>query len=662
MMAESSEVKRSGSKELKKGLFVQQYESFFRGEDPSKEKETFWEELLLLKVNVPFLESKLAELTDQDMLLLKNGVNVIVHSCIQHLTDDNQIRVANSIQTLALVARGVFSKAFANYGFDAINVFVGFDVAEAVTKTLCDGLKQLLLPTANGELRNLALNLLMVFVTLTDNINNNCLLEYLMLHSLFEPFVEIMRYRESREQSGFHALCLLAILVNYHKYEAPNPYVRGLAELSDDVVLNAIGSVAVKTLSERSRRWSASAAPRTEGFFGSMGRLVETLFVAADEEKCVRTTVSGAAGVLLGLYETVQLNPHFATVLTHTQVYGAKDSPPRGVKSSAAAAAGSADEPSTLLSSFFTFMSLLLQDPRDKATLAYSKLGFAILTCVTEDAHANAFLHDPNINVPVVLHKAAMRHRPSTTEVMDNGPLACPLLELCIEFLISHLKKNLAADLYSKCLGVVHRLLCYQKKHRVRLPYRWKQLWAALVGLVKFILANEKLLSSHGNVLGLCDQVVTIFNLFITYGDTFLPDPNSYDELYYEIIREHSTFDSLCDAAKRHMRAGGQWQVMASKLAGDVVNIRAITTHFTPKIDSWFAKHGGTLTPEQVLAVVRDNYDTLTLKLQDNLDQYEKYAENPNERVFFGELLELVVAAHRAVNLSVHHVKVTDNL
>jgi len=45
-------------------------------------------------------------------------------------------------------------------------------------------------------------------------------------------------------------------------------------------------------------------------------------------------------------------------------------------------------------------------------------------------------------------------------------------------------------------------------------------------------------------------QVVNIFNLFITYGDTFLPNPNSYDELYYEIIRMHQVFDNLYSMGK----------------------------------------------------------------------------------------------------------------
>lgn len=40
-------------------------------------------------------------------------------------------------------------------------------------------------------------------------------------------------------------------------------------------------------------------------------------------------------------------------------------------------------------------------------------------------------------------------------------------------------------------------------------------------------------------------QVIKIFNLFITYGDTFLPNPATYDELYYEFIRVHKVFDDL---------------------------------------------------------------------------------------------------------------------
>lgn len=47
----------------------------------------------------------------------------------------------------------------------------------------------------------------------------------------------------------------------------------------------------------------------------------------------------------------------------------------------------------------------------------------------------------------------------------------------------------------------------------------------------------------------------------------------------------------------------------------------------------------------QVLEVVRSNYDTLTLKLQDGLDQYERYSEQHKEAAFFKELVSVSLSA-----------------
>ena len=49
----------------------------------------------------------------------------------------------------------------------------------------------------------------------------------------------------------------------------------------------------------------------------------------------------------------------------------------------------------------------------------------------------------------------------------------------------------------------------------------------------------------------LISQVIRLFNLFITYGDTFLPSPTAYDELYYELIRVRQLFDGLYQLGER---------------------------------------------------------------------------------------------------------------
>ena len=61
----------------------------------------------------------------------------------------------------------------------------------------------------------------------------------------------------------------------------------------------------------------------------------------------------------------------------------------------------------------------------------------------------------------------------------------------------------------------------------------------------------------------------------------------------------------------------------------------------------------------QVLEVVRSNYDSLTLKLQDNLDHFDKYAEKLKESTFFTQLVsssnntllynDIIILVHRFV-------------
>lgn len=74
---------------------------------------------------------------------------------------------------------------------------------------------------------------------------------------------------------------------------------------------------------------------------------------------------------------------------------------------------------------------------------------------------------------------------------------------------------------------------------------------------------------------------------------------------------------SLLASAKRHTRTSGPYAASASRLANSLINIRAIISHFGPKVEAWsLANKHEPMSPENVLAIVRDNYDTLTLKLQ----------------------------------------------
>ncbi|KOB57984.1 Uncharacterized protein OBRU01_25586, partial [Operophtera brumata] len=76
-----------------------------------------------------------------------------------------------------------------------------------------------------------------------------------------------------------------------------------------------------------------------------------------------------------------------------------------------------------------------------------------------------------------------MRHRKIVLEEPTSQPLASTLI---VEFIMCHLLKKFPGELYQLCIGVLLRLLSYQKRCRVRLTRDWRPLWAALIALLKF--------------------------------------------------------------------------------------------------------------------------------------------------------------------------------
>jgi len=209
-------------------------------------------------------------------------------------------------------------------------------------------------------------------------------------------------------------------------------------------------------------------------------------------------------------------------------------------------------------------------------------------------------------------------------------------------------KKRFNADMYSRAVSIVHRILSYEKKVGVRLNYKWKEMWATLFLVIKHITGEPALLQQP-DVHSLCSQIIIVFNVFITYGDTFLPSPNDYDDLYYELMRVAKMLDQFYALVEKNDIGG--------MMVLNMLNIKTIITHFTTKIEQWTTQHPETtITPDQVLKVIKENYDTLKLKLQENLDYYDAYIENPKELPFFRPLIRTLVADLKQT-LVISHIK-----
>uniref|UniRef100_A0A8C6ZGQ8 Armadillo like helical domain containing 3 n=1 Tax=Nothoprocta perdicaria TaxID=30464 RepID=A0A8C6ZGQ8_NOTPE len=595
--------KSSASKKPLKEKVVLMYDEIFTTEDPSKCNPRFWEELFLMKVNLEYLEGKLEALDGEELMKIKDNINCLFQHCIQALGEEHPIRVVNALQTLCALIRGVHQKNKSTSGFDIINMLVGFDKAELCMKNLMESLDSLLCAEGSESLKSLCLKLLLCLVTVTDNISQNTILEYVMINSIFEAILQILSSPLSRREHGYDAVVLLALLVNYRKYESVNPYIVKLSIVDDEPTLNPHCFVCLFVF-RLFRQYKDKEEEHQSGFFSAITNMVMSL---KEHE------YHPEMGLMTAPTSPVPTTP--VTPLGTTP-------PSSDVISSAELPLDADVQTSNLLITFLKYSSIVMQDTKDEHRLHSGKLCLIILTCIAEDQYANAFLHDDNMNFRVNLHRMPMRHRKKAADKnLPCRPLVCAVLDLMVEFIVTHMMKEFPMDLYVRCIQIVHKLLCYQKKCRVRLHYTWRELWSALINLLKFLMSNETVLLAKHNIFILALMVVNLFNMFITYGDTFLPTPSSYDELYYEIIRMHQNFDNLYSMVLRLSTNAGQWKEPASKVTHALVNIRAIINHFNPKIESYAAvNHISQLSEDQVRSIsinVRKNlaFNTLSQEL-----------------------------------------------
>jgi hypothetical protein len=645
-----------------KEKFVVVYEAFFKGEDPSEGNPNFWDEVLLLKVNFSFLERCIILTSEDQLVALKDNIKKIFFNCMKGISDANIYRSAHALETLAVLMRSIFRKKFNNFGYDVMNILCGIDVADTAFQELLRSVRNVLMGS-DVPLKESALNLLVIIITAVENINQNTLFEYFMITDLFDTFMQIVKDSSSPTDMAFNVILILMTLANYQKYESQNPYLKHLAELDDVDILRAFASVIAVVCMQLNKQYSlvmtqpAGVFSRLTGFFS--GFISTSRGGSQQEDPSITSPSSSPPGAsmigafLLTFYELVHLNPHFmkaALGATNTNIdtsdhnNSSPQNSPRRVDTY---------EPGRghILQHFLTFCSYLFVDLKDTRSLTYTKLCLLTLICLTECNDVNNALHDPTIiSVPVSPSPISASGPVSgTADNKEQWALACVVLDVLNAFMKQNLKKfqTVGVDLYMRAVGCVHRVLSYEKRTGTRLTYRWKDMWNTLLMIIKHVTSDTALHTP--DALSLCMQVITVFNLFITYGDTFLPSPSDYDDLYYELMRVSKMLDQFYSIVERNDPAG--------HMTINLLNIKTIISHFSAKIEQWtHANPEVTLTPDRVLKVIKDNYDSLKLKLQENLDHYENYIEYPKEVAFFRQLIRTLVSDIKAT-LNVVHTK-----
>lgn len=376
-------------------------------------------------------------------------------------------------------------------------------------KTLIQRCRHILDSEHRDSPRDVCLKLLLIILTAEDDINRNSIVEHIMINDLFDQFIHLLNDPDFHNSTfGHDVVLLVTLLVNYKKNEGTNPYIIQLSILAHEYALNSFGQIISSQLIDFCRQYSKNSEGHSSSWISSFSNIVGNMFISAEEtDKTLQIRANNA--LLLALYENIHLNRNFVTTLGHTQNESSPPSPSNTLQSTGhsqdlSAASLSGVTPTNLFVSLFEYCSIVMKDYKPDSNC---KLCFLILTCISEDSYANTLMCDENLNFKVNLHRAQMRHRKLPID-KSSKPLASILLDLVIEFIISHMsKQKFPMELYHLSVGIIHRLLVYQKRCHVRLNYEWKNLWAALISILKFLLYQEPNLVKKFNIFTLAIQV-----------------------------------------------------------------------------------------------------------------------------------------------------------
>uniref|UniRef100_A0A1Q3FXX5 Armadillo-like helical domain-containing protein n=1 Tax=Culex tarsalis TaxID=7177 RepID=A0A1Q3FXX5_CULTA len=642
----------SGSKQPKEKI-VYIYELLLRGEDVVKGYSNFWNDFFLISPpHLELLESEVQKLDDDfRTCVAKPNVILLIKQCISMLDSDNPKRVNNSLITLSSLTFVLFRKFSANYVESIV------EEAEDDIRNLVSKIKALLFDSNENEVEGstyYCLKFLCVLVTGIDDLSHNILLEFMVANNLFDPLKKILGDPTQRLKYGNDVVILLTLLVNYRKSDRTNPYAVQLSLLDDEFALHGFGQIISTTLFEFIRLQSSNdVSAQNNSWISSFSSMVGNMFLS-EEIDGKSQNIRQNTVLLLALYEAVHLNRNFITTLatTHTE---ASTAPPDLLNNSdvipdlqTVPMLEASQYPTNLIVAVFQYCSVVMADHKNENSLTNLKLCFIVLTCISEDQYANSMMH--NLTFQVYLNKAHMRHRKLTSDRFSKPqPLAATLLDLLTEFIVTHLLKKFPMEHYLLCIGIIQRIIIYQKRCRIRLMYPWKTVWTAIISMLKFIMCQEQQLVKKMNIFNLLTKVINIFNLFITYGDTFLATTSCYDELYYELNREEKIFSEIQAMALRYTAMeANEYKEDAFKVTNSLINILSIVKHFQIKIKEWLiAESLSTPTEEQIMKQIQNNYD-LTLKLQDSLDTFERYSEKPHH-LFFSNLVKDVILDTRRI-------------
>lgn len=283
---------------------------------------------------------------------------------------------------------------------------------------------------------------------------------------------------------------------------------------------------------------------------------------------------------------------------------------------------GGSEQP---FASYLSLTSYLLQhaylSPR---TTHYAHLSLMVFRLLIEDGAICKRLCSEEAKAEVRLCRQRPPHLPL---VKGERTLAASLLDIMIDGINHNLRRRLDVGLYTLCVGITLRIISYMSRTRTRLAYHWAELFRSLISLIRFLTTYAADAKDLPHIDTLLDHLVNVVALALSAGESFLPTPAAYDDLFYKVVEAGDVLLKFKDTFG-----------LADRKSNSVDTLISVSTHYKQMLadggpgggaGSSPAKRrrGGQLTSLQVAEVIKEGYETLSIQAKEGLDTWERFRE-----------------------------------
>ena len=279
---------------------------------------------------------------------------------------------------------------------------------------------------------------------------------------------------------------------------------------------------------------------------------------------------------------------------------------------------------------FLSYTSYLVQHAyRSPRATIYGLLNFLILRIVIEDLALCKTLCDPENLVAVRLCRQRQPFLPATPKAR---PVAAPIIDILVDCINHNLRRHLDIQLYISCVGLIHRLLSYLTFTRTRLVYHWSLLWQTLLSFLRFLTTYAPSLTVQDPDLSLLiNPFLATLALAVTSGESFLPDPAAYDDLFYKLVEAGDFLSRFKKAFHMHLTQASEYISATSNgpMTAPIDVLIQVAAHYHDLVESEKSKGrmGNNMSPREVSKIIRQGYENLSLPAMEGLDRWDRFRE-----------------------------------